>query len=74
MQGGAFNLMARSRVPRLGRAHLATWGPTLPLHYAHVQKECTHFCHPGAYQLWTYLLAELLRREGLGTQLPGSLL
>jgi hypothetical protein len=71
-QGGAFNLLARKRVDMLGHAHLAIWPATLPLHFAHLKTECTHFCQPGAYQLWTFLLAEVLRKEGLGNEVPTS--
>lgn len=62
-QGGLYNLIARPYLPRLGSAHLALWGPTLPLHYAHRTTECTHFCYPGAYHVWVALLAEVLAGE-----------
>lgn len=57
--------MAHKYVRWLGDAHLQVWGPTLPLYFAHLLAECTHFCHPSAYQLWVFLLAQLLEGSDL---------
>ena len=44
---------------------LQTWNETVLLYDAHVttpQVECSHFCHPGAYNVHVWLLWELLER------------
>lgn len=72
LQGGLHNMAARRYVSQLGEGHLQLWAPTVRLYYTHLKRECTHFCQPGPYQLWTYLLNQVLRDAGLGNQLGGD--
>ena len=40
---------------------LDTYHETVPLWDFHLKyKDCTHFCNPSGYELWTYLLKEKL--------------
>ena len=47
------------------RSHIevfSAYNKTLPLGHFHLKdRDCTHFCNPSAYELWTYLLAQKLR-------------
>ena len=60
--GGWFNAEA---FEVMGRSHIevfSAYNETLPLAGFHLKdRDCTHFCNPSAYELWTYLLAEKLR-------------
>ena len=39
----------------------SAYNETLPLWDFHLkQGDCTHFCNPSGYELWTYLLKEKL--------------
>ena len=40
---------------------------SVPLWATHKPDECTHWCSPSAYHLWLYLLSNLLRASGLGS-------
>ncbi|GAB4823852.1 hypothetical protein N2152v2_010898 [Parachlorella kessleri] len=71
-EGGPYNKLARPYVGRLGQYHLETWNATVPFHYTHLNPDCTHFCSPGPYQLWIFLLNGLLRDEGLGNAVAGG--
>lgn len=40
---------------------LDTYHETVPLWDFHLKdKDCTHFCNPSGYELWTYMLKEKL--------------
>ena len=40
----------------------SAYNETLPLWDFHLKdRDCTHFCNPSGYELWTYLLKEKLR-------------
>ena len=58
--------------PRLYRLTLACRPPaagrdvSLPFWGSHWPDECTHWCHPGVYQLWLFLLNDLLHQSRLG--------
>jgi len=53
----AFEVMRASSIPIF-----SAYKETLPLWDFHLKdKDCTHFCNPSAYELWTYLLKEHLR-------------
>jgi hypothetical protein len=54
-------------VPRLADAHLRLYNATAPLWQSHLPGECSHWCHPSAYQLWLYLLNDVLRDSQLGS-------
>eukprot|EP00887_Chlorella_sp_A99_P007455 scaffold2.g7455.t1 len=44
---------------------IKTWNETVPLwdgHVAEPQVECSHWCHPGAYNIYAWQLWELLER------------
>ena len=64
--GGTWNAAAARLVPRLADAHLATWEASVGLWDSHMPGECTHWCQPGAYQIWLYLLNGVLRDHALG--------
>lgn len=66
LAGGNWNAAAAQFVPGLADAHLRIWNASAPLWDSHLPDECTHWCHPGAYQLWLYLLNDLLRVNALG--------
>ncbi len=39
----------------------STYNETVPLWDFHLKdRDCTHFCNPSGYELWTYLLKEKL--------------
>jgi len=65
--GGTWNSAAAPLVPQLADAHLRTWEASVELWDSHMPGECTHWCQPGAYQLWLYLLNKVLRDEQLGS-------
>ena len=56
VEGGWRNKMARPVMEALGIPVLATWNESLPLwdyHHNYQSKlDCTHMCHPSAYQVW----------------------
>jgi hypothetical protein len=53
----AFEVMAASAIDVF-----SAYNETLPLWNFHLKdRDCTHFCNPSAYELWTYLLKEKLR-------------
>lgn len=54
--GGNYNRAAAKHLPRFAAAHLQTWNASVPLYDSHKPGECTHWCSPGAYHLWLYLL------------------
>lgn len=61
-------------VSRLADAHLQIYNATVPLWDSHLPGECSHWCQPSAYQLWLYLLNDVLRDSELGNavRMPGS--
>lgn len=65
--GGTWNVAAAPLVESLADAHLRTWNASVHLWDSHMPGECTHWCQPSAYHLWTYLLNGVLRDERLGS-------
>ncbi len=48
-------------VPLLDAYHI-----TLPMWQMHMKdKDCSHYCSPGAYEVWTYLLTDMLKGTDL---------
>ncbi|PSC75775.1 hypothetical protein C2E20_1281 [Micractinium conductrix] len=66
LAGGPFNAPLAPLVPRFADGHLRAWNASVPLWEAHWRGECTHWCHPTAYQHWLHLLNGVLRDNGLG--------
>lgn len=60
------NVVAAPLVPRLADAHLRIYNASVPLWESHLPGECSHWCHPAAYELWVFLLNDVLRDSGLG--------
>ena len=57
----AFQHMQEADVPLLDAFHI-----TLPMWQMHMKdKDCSHFCSPGAYEVWTYLLTDMLKAAKL---------
>ena len=54
--------------PLLRDANISIWDTynvTLPLWQYHMwERDCTHFCHPSAYEVWTFLLFKHLESHG----------
>ncbi|KAI3427123.1 hypothetical protein D9Q98_007060 [Chlorella vulgaris] len=73
LAGGRYNLAAAPIVPNISDAHLHIWNGSAPLWRSHWPGECSHWCHPGPYQLWLFLLNDLLQRQSLGSpvEVPG---
>lgn len=60
--GGWFNQVAFEVMKASSIDIFSAYNETLPLWDFHLkEKDCTHFCNPSAYELWTYLLKEKLR-------------
>lgn len=54
-------------VARLGLPVVRTWNESLLLWQYHLHEasgalDCTHMCHPSAYQHWVWALLQTLRR------------
>lgn len=57
----AFKHMREVEVPLLDAYHI-----TLPMWQMHMKdKDCSHYCSPGAYEVWTYLLTDMLKGAAL---------
>ena len=53
--------MREVEVPLLDAYHI-----TLPMWQMHMKdKDCSHYCSPGAYEVWTYLLTDMLKGAAL---------
>eukprot|EP00884_Botryococcus_braunii_P017742 jgi/Botrbrau1/4651/Bobra.33_2s0022.1 len=67
--GGWRNLMASKVMTRLGIPIMYIWNHSVPIWQFHhhlgstAMHECTHSCHPSVYEVWLYLLYEVLKRE-----------
>ena len=61
------NVAAAPLIPRLADAHLRIYNATVPLWDSHLPGECSHWCNPGGYHLWLFLLNDLLRDSKLGS-------
>jgi hypothetical protein len=60
--GGWYNSVAASIIREAGIPVFDTYNETVPLWQFHMwDKDCTHFCHPGPYELWTFLLTDLMK-------------
>lgn len=68
LAGGAYNAAIVHLLPAIADAHLKTWNATAPLWRTHWPDECSHWCHPSAYQLWLFLLNAVLQRRPLGSK------
>lgn len=58
--GGWRNQLSDGVFRAAGMPIHATWNDTLPMHDGHIGSECTHFCAPGAYNVWIWSLWRLL--------------
>ena len=57
----AFRHMREADVPLFDAYRI-----TLPMWQMHMKdRDCTHFCSPGAYEVWTYLLSDTLKSTEL---------
>ncbi|CAL8460652.1 g182 [Coccomyxa elongata] len=60
--GGWYNEIAFRHMKEAGVTIFDAYKITLPMWQMHMKdKDCTHFCNPGAYEVWTYLLSDLLK-------------
>ena len=60
--GGWYNEIAFRHMREAGVTIFDAYKITLPMWQMHMKdKDCTHFCNPGAYEVWTYLLSDLLK-------------
>ena len=60
--GGWYNSVATPIIQAAGLDILNAFPETVPLWSFHMwDKDCTHYCMPGPYELWTYLLAQKLK-------------
>ena len=60
--GGWYNSVATPIVQAAGIDVFDAFPETVPLWSFHMwDKDCTHYCMPGPYELWTYLLTQKLR-------------
>lgn len=66
--GGWRNLISTPLLRQAGMPVLGVWNESLPMHDLHEPGECTHFCSPGGYHVWTWQLWRMLREmpEGGG--------
>jgi hypothetical protein len=64
--GGWFNSIAFKHMQEVAVPLLDTFHITLPMWQMHMKdKDCSHYCSPGAYEVWTYLLADMLKITSL---------
>lgn len=60
--GGWYNQIAFQHMREAGVTIFDAYRITLPMWQMHMKdRDCTHFCNPGAYEVWTYLLSDLLK-------------
>ncbi|KAI7846434.1 hypothetical protein COHA_000046 [Chlorella ohadii] len=64
--GGWYNAGIRPLLPLLAEAHLRIWDASLPFWSHHWPDECSHWCHPSVYQLWLFLLNDLMHQHRMG--------
>ena len=67
---GALSLTPRSHIcatlQAAGLDILNAFPETVPLWSFHMwDKDCTHYCMPGPYELWTYMLTQKLKHTTL---------
>lgn len=60
--GGWRNRISNPIMQAHGIPQLDTWNETLPLYDMHTAKECTHWCAPGAHNIWIYSLWKLMQK------------
>ncbi|KAK9908972.1 hypothetical protein WJX75_005467 [Coccomyxa subellipsoidea] len=64
--GGWYNSVATPLISAAGIPIFDAYHETVPLWQFHMwDKDCTHFCHPGPYELWTFLLTDMLRNSAV---------
>ena len=60
--GGWYNSVATPLIRAAGIDVFDAFPETVPLWSFHMwDKDCTHYCMPGPYELWTYMLTQQLR-------------
>lgn len=60
--GGWYNSVAAPLIRAAGIPIFDAYHETVPLWQFHMwDKDCTHFCHPGPYELWTFLLTDMMK-------------
>ena len=67
--GGWYNQIAFRHMQEVDVPVFDAHRITLPMWQMHMRErgDCTHYCSPGAYETWTYLLSEQLRGLELKT-------
>ncbi len=64
--GGWYNSVAFKHMREVGVPLLDAFHITLPMWQMHMKdKDCSHYCSPGAYEVWTYLLTDMLKGTAL---------
>jgi hypothetical protein len=60
--GGWYNSVATPVIRAADIPMFDVYHETVPLWQFHMwDKDCTHYCHPSSYEVWTYLLADMLQ-------------
>eukprot|EP00884_Botryococcus_braunii_P017743 jgi/Botrbrau1/4652/Bobra.33_2s0023.1 len=68
-QGGWRNVAASAVMNRLGIPIMSIWNQSIPIWQFHhhlgkqAMHDCTQSCHPSVYEVWLYLLYDVLKRE-----------
>lgn len=60
IMGGWRNKLSEPIMRASGIHYLQTWNESVPLWGGHMPGECSHFCAPGAYNIWLYQLWAML--------------
>ena len=65
LAGGWHNEVAFRHIQEVGVPVLNAYRITLPMWQMHAKGDCMHYCSPGAYEVWTYLLSRTLKTMAL---------
>jgi len=60
--GGWRNQIAVPMMREAGIPVIHTWNQSLPMWQYHLDKDCTHSCHPSMYQYWVFELYRTLKK------------
>ena len=72
MAGGWRNRLSNPIIAAAGIPVHATWNTSVALFGGHLRAECTHWCSPGAHNIWVWSLWHtLVRLEGSAGQAAG---
>ena len=73
MAGGWRNRLSNPIIAAAGIPVHATWNTSVALFGGHLRAECTHWCSPGAHNIWVWSLwRTLVRLEGSAGQAAGK--